>query len=361
MLQIHLSTHLPHLPNPLPPSGLVLAPPPPGSPPSLPPAGLRVSLQCQPPLLTQAPASSLVWTQSPDVQAPAGLLAPSPNQRRNHLSSPPVTWPPATVEEGTQRRHSSCWKLPSRELPTLWAPSLRLSPVGPCLHPPPPPLLVGLSTCPPRTSPGGLCLENQQEVSFAWTGGDWCCWQQAEGPPGAAAWPLSLVLTHGLALGPLDCVARALHVLFAQASAPRITRSAHGQAAWPPPARPQDRAAAPPSSQQLPSSPSPLLNLTPDQPLLVESLPIWVHSCKAPPAPLEFPALHFRSRPPAQITARRVEGAPRTHFLRFDTESNLPERNRLDSQGISLVVDSTRPRRVSENPPGPECWIPGLC
>lgn len=64
-----------------------------------------------------------------------------------------------------------------------------------------------------------------------------------------------------------------------------------------PPARPQDRAAAPPSSQQLPSSPSPLLNLTPDQPLLVESLPIWVHSCKAPPAPLEFPALHFRSRP----------------------------------------------------------------
>ena len=186
-------------------------------------------------------------------------------------------------------------------------------------------------------------------------------WQQAEGPPGAAAWPLSLVLTHGLALGPLDCVARALHVLFAQASAPRITRSAHGQAAWPPPARPQDRAAAPPSSQQLPSSPSPLLNLTPDQPLLVESLPIWVHSCKAPPAPLEFPALHFRSRPPAQITARRVEGAPRTHFLRFDTESNLPERNRLDSQGISLVVDSTRPRRVSENPPGPECWIPGLC
>lgn len=128
-----------------------------------------------------------------------------------------------------------------------------------------------------------------------------------------------------------------------------------------PPARPQDRAAAPPSSQQLPSSPSPLLNLTPDQPLLVESLPIWVHSCKAPPAPLEFPALHFRSRPPAQITARRVEGAPRTHFLRFDTESNLPERNRLDSQGISLVIDSTRPSRVSENPPGPECWISGLC
>lgn len=151
---------------------------------------------------------------------PGGLLAPSPNQRRNHLSSPPGTWPPATVEEGTQRRHSSCWKLPSRELPTLWAPSLRLSPVGPCLHPPPPPLLVGLSTCPPLTSPGRLCLENQQEVSFAWTGGDWCCWQQAEGPPGAAAWPLSLVLTHGLALGPLDCVARALHVFFAQASRP---------------------------------------------------------------------------------------------------------------------------------------------
>ena len=88
------------------------------------------------------------------------------------------------------------------------------------LHPPPPPLLVVLSTCPPLTSPGRLCLENQQEVSFAWTGGDWCCWQQAEGPPGAAAWPLSLVLTHGLALGPLDCVARALHVFFAQASRP---------------------------------------------------------------------------------------------------------------------------------------------